>query len=119
MRNLSKLTAFILFLGAVVFPVSAFASSNSGVEALGEGAAPISGWVVSDISYQLSDNPSFVRSVTFDLDAPAKNVSVKLNSGTNEFAACMNISRYHWQCSFHAGIQVSSMDEFRLVAVDN
>lgn len=119
MRNLIKLFGFILFLGAIVFPVSAFASSNSGAGISGEGASPISGWTVSNISYQIADNSSLVNGVTFDLDAPAKNVSVKLNSQVNQFTSCTNISMYHWQCSFGEGVQVSSMDEFRVIAVGN
>jgi hypothetical protein len=119
MRNLIKLFAFVLFLGAILFPMSAFASSNTGAEISGEGAAPISGWTVSNIGYQLMDNSSLVNSVTFDLDAPATNVSVKLSSQTDAFTACANIAAYHWQCNFQAGVQVSGMDEFRVIAVGN
>lgn len=119
MSNLIKLFAFLFFLGAVLFPISAFASSNTGAGTSGEGAAPISGWTVSNMSYQVASNSSLVNGVTFDLDAPAKNVSVKLNSQSNAFTACANVGANHWQCNFQAGVQVSSMDEFRVIAVGN
>jgi hypothetical protein len=118
MRNLVKLFAFLLFLGAVLFPVSAFASSNSGAEISGEGTAPISGWTVSNIHYQLSDNPSFVAGVAFDLDSPAGRVSVKLVSSETEFSNCTNPGGNHWECRVQ-GVGVASMDEFRVIAVGN
>lgn len=118
MRNLVKLFAFLLFLGAVLFPVSAFASSNSGAESSGEGAAQISGWTVSNIHYQLSDNPAVVAGVAFDLDSPAARVSVKLVSSETEFYQCTNPAAYHWECSVQ-GVGVASLDEFRVIAVGN
>jgi len=116
MRNLIKLFAFLLFLGAILFPVTAFASSSSGAEISGEGAAAISGWTISNIHYELSDDPSFVNDVAFDLDAPAARVSVKLISSETEFYQCTNPGAHHWVCRVQ-GVKVSSMDEFRVIAV--
>lgn len=118
MQSPIKLLAFTLFLGAILFPVAAFASSISSPAITGESAVPISGWVISNVNYQLSDT-AVVSSVAFDLDAPAKQVMVKLNSNSTEFTACKNVSGYRWQCNSHAGIAVSSMDEFRVIAVGN
>lgn len=117
MKNLVKLFAFALFLGLVVFPVSAFASSNSGPSMAGEAAVAISGWTISNLDYQYSDDPSLLTGVAFDLDAPAEQVSVKLNSTSTEFSTCTNIGGFHWQCNFSAGVKFSSMDEFRVIAV--
>ena len=119
MRSLIKLFVFIIFIGVAVFPIYAFASSNSGVQASGEGASSISGWNTSNIHYQLSGDPSFVKSVTFDLDAPAGTVSVRLNSESAAYANCTNVNVYHWQCDFPAGVRISSMNEFRVIAVGN
>ena len=116
MRNLIKLFAFTLFLGAVLFPVAAFASSSSGAGITGEGAVPISGWAVSNVDYQLSDTAR-VSSVSFDLDAPAQKVLVKLKSDSTDFTTCTNVGGFHWQCNFAAGVSPSSMDEFRVIAV--
>lgn len=117
MKNLVRLFAFALFLGLVIFPISAFASSRSGPDLAGEAAVPISGWAISNLDYHMSTNPSLVESVTFDLDAPAEHVSVKLNSASQEFTACTNTGAYHWQCNFRAGVEISSMNEFRVIAV--
>lgn len=119
MRITIKLFAFSLLLGIIVFPISAFAASNAGPNVAGEAAVPISGWAIANLDYQTADDPSLVTSVTFDLDAPADKVSVKLESQATEFAACTNVGGYHWQCNFQAGVKVSSMDEFRVIAVGN
>ena len=116
MRNLIALIALLLFLGAILFPVSAFAASRSGTESSGEGAAQISGWNVSNVHYQLSDDPSFVNGVAFDLDAPAGRVAVKLIAGATTYYPCTNPATYHWECSVQ-GVKLSSMDELRVIAV--
>ena len=118
MRNLIKLLAFTLFLGAILFPISAFAASNAGAKLTGEGAVPISGWEISNVNYQLTDT-ALVYSVTFDLDAPAAQVMVKLNSSSTEFTACSNVGGLHWSCNFAAGVKPSDMNEFRVIAVGN
>lgn len=117
MKNLIKLFAFVAFLGLVIFPVYGFASSNSGPKASGEGVGAISGWTVSEMKYQLSSDPSLVSGVSFDLDAAAGRVSVKLSSSSTAYSNCTNTGGYHWQCDFPAGISLASLDELRVIAV--
>jgi hypothetical protein len=119
MKNLIRLFAFIAFLGLVIFPTYAFASSNSGPKSSGEGVGAISGWTVSEIKYQLSSDPSLVSRVSFDLDKAAGTVAVKLNSGSISYTNCVHTDRFHWQCDFPAGVQLTAMDEFRVIAVGN
>lgn len=119
MRNLIKLFTFTILLGAALFSIYASASSNSGTKASGEGTAPISGWEVSNIHYQLANDPSLVKAVSFDLDAPASSVSVKLNSNSTTYTSCTNLNNYNWQCNFSEGISLSSMDEIHVIAVGN
>jgi hypothetical protein len=116
MRSLVKLFAFTLILGAAFFPIYAFASSNMEAGAHGEAAVLINGWAISNVRYQLAQDPTLVQSVTLDLDGPADNVSVKLDSNSNEFTACINTNASHWQCIFAPGVKLSSMDEFRVIA---
>ena len=119
MRNLIKLFAVTLLGGMIIFPIYAFAFSNSEAEESGEGAGTISGWTTSNVQYQLSSDPSLVKSVNFDLDAPAGTVSVQLSSQSAVFTSCTNVSAYHWQCDFSAGVSLASMDELRVIAVGN
>jgi len=119
MKSLFKLYVICIVIGIVAFPVYAFASSNSGPAASGEGAATISGWVVSNLSYQLANDPSFVSGVSLDLDGAASTVSVKLNSSGAIYTTCSNTYEYHWQCDFSSGAKLSEMNEFRVIAVGN
>src|SRR5215216_3426392 len=119
MKNLIKLFSFIAFLGLVIFPTYAFASSNSAPKIVGEGVGAISGWTVSDIKYQLSSDPSRVSGVSFGLDKAAGTVSVKLNSSSNLYTNCTHINGFHWQCDFPAGVQLATTDEFRVSALGN
>ena len=100
----------------VIYPIRAFASSNTGAPAGGEGVGAISGWNVSNISYQPSSDPSKISAVEFDLDSAARTVFVSLASGDATFYACANTYAYHWQCDIAGGMNVSSMDEARVVA---
>jgi len=119
MKNLIKLFSFIAFLGLVLFPTYAFASSNFAPKIAGEGVGTISGWTVSNIKYQLSSNPSLVSGVSFDLDKAAGAVSVKLNSGSSIYTNCTHINGFHWQCDFPAGVQLTTTDEFHVIALGN
>jgi hypothetical protein len=119
MKNLIKLFAFIVFLGLVIFPAYGFASSNSGTRASGEGVGSISGWAISEIKYQLSSPSSQVKGVSFNLDATASTVSVKLNSSSTAYTNCANTGGYHWQCDFPAGISLVDLNELRVIATGN
>ena len=119
MKSLFSLLIFCIAVGIIVSPIYAIASSNSGPQASGEGVGAISGWVVSNVDYQPSDDPSFVRGVSFDLDNAADNVSVRISSSTSQYTKCSNVYEYHWQCNFQTGISIASMDELRVVSTGN
>jgi hypothetical protein len=97
----------------------AFASSSSGANVSGEGAGTISGWTTSNVHYQLSEDPALVKSVSFDLDAPAGRVSVKLSSKSTAYTSCTSVTAYHWQCDFPSGVSLASIDELRVIATGN
>ena len=116
MSNLFRFFLFGILAGIAIFPIRAFASSNTGAPAGGEGAGLISGWAVSNINYQSSSDPSRVIGVEFDLNGPARNVSVKLVSNDSNYYQCANTGSYHWQCNLAGGVEISSMDEVRVIA---
>ena len=119
MKGPVKLFTLVLFVGTVMFPVYAFASSSLEGKASGEGASTISGWEVSNVRYQLSSDPSLVKGVSFDLDAPASSASVKLISMSSNYISCTNVNSKHLQCDFSSGVSISNMDELRVIAVGN
>ena len=60
---------FVPGLMAAVLAITAFASDDPGLAAIGgEAAGSISGYVVSDIHYRLDEaNPGLIRAVSFDV----------------------------------------------------
>ncbi|MBK9928017.1 MAG: hypothetical protein IPP66_22325 [Anaerolineales bacterium] len=117
-KSLFTLFIFCVAIGIIIFPVYAFASTDSGPQASGEGIGTISGWVVSNVEYQSSNDPSLVGGVSFDLDKAAGNVSAKISS-TSQYANCSNVYEYHWRCDFPAGISIASMDKLHVIATGN
>lgn len=116
---MSSLFRFLLLgivAGIIVFPIHAFASSATGLPVGGEGAGIISGWEISNIMYQPSSDPSRIVAVSFDLNGPAKTASVKLVSTDTAYFRCANHQSYRWQCDLAAGIDLSRVDELRVVA---
>lgn len=116
MSNLFRFFLFGILAGIAIFPIHAFASSNTGASVGGEGAGIISGWDVSNINYQPSSDPGRIASVEFDLNSPARKVSVKLVLDGSSYYQCANTGAYHWQCDLAGGVEISSMDEVRVIA---
>lgn len=118
MTSLLRIFVVGIVSSTVGFATYAYASSNSGTQVAGEAAVPISGWDMSNLSYQLSDDPRLVQAITFDLNTSADNVSARLDS-TGSFTNCINTAGFHWECSFPGGVQVSRINEIRVVAIGN
>ncbi len=84
----------------------------------GDGAMPITGYRVSNIAYNLEPmDPQYLRSVEFDLDAPAGEVKLRLTSSTPMWYTCNESpsGSGHWVCA--TNVQVLTVDEFRVIAV--
>jgi hypothetical protein len=107
----------VLIAVIVTFTTYAFASSQTGAFPGGEGISPMSGYSVSGIHYQLS-NDATLSAVEFDLNAPAGVVRASVNSSSGVFFECNNTSAYHWVCDVNSSIQVSEMNELRVIATD-
>jgi hypothetical protein len=116
MGSLFRFALLGILAGIIMFPIQALASSRTGVPMGGEGASLISGWEISNIEYQPSTDPSRIIGVSFDLNGPAKVVSVKLVSADTAYFQCVNRQLYRWQCDLAAGINISRVDELRVVA---
>jgi hypothetical protein len=78
--------------------------------------SPVSGWTVSNVHYQLANDPSTLAGVEFDLDGPTGVVRASVDSSGARFFDCRNTGAYHWVCDINSSIQVSELDELRVVA---
>ncbi len=120
---MSRLFKFIIawcFVAAVSGVTYALASGNTNpVSQAGDGAARISGWIVSDIQYRLGSDASKIESVSFSLDHPAGTVRVKLAAADSQYFACTDVGGNRWACDIVPGLDVSRADELRVVAIDD
>jgi hypothetical protein len=117
--NLYKFFALGIAVGIILFLLPALASSSrGGVLSAGEGLGSISGWNVSNVRYLHSSDPAQIMGVEFDLDGPAKQAAVALNSSNPLFYDCTNTNYFHWRCVLSPAIAISSVNELRVVAVN-
>lgn len=120
MLTLRNLKWFAVILIVLVFGTTgyAFASSNTVIAAKGgEGSNAISGYVVSNIHYVLSADPSRIEQVNFSLDAPATTVKVRLISFTANYYVCSNASTNNWVCSLNSpAVSLADANELKVVA---
>ena len=106
----------ILVLGLITY---AFAASSSQVSSVGgEGATSVSGWVVSEIRYQLAKDPAQLTGVEFDLNGQAGTVKVKLVSTDSTYYSCVSQQGSRWVCET-PGLTVAAIDELRVIALDH
>ena len=118
MQRVYSFQLSILLIAILSFTVHAFASSETNPAGHGgEGANTISGWVVSNVQYRLSENPSTVSSIEFNLDKPASVVKASVNPTNAGFFECQNSSGNHWACNINPSVEISLMNELRVVAV--
>ena len=116
MNTIFRFQFLILIAVVAAFTTFAFASSQTGQPAGGEGVSAISGWTVSDVQYRLADNSSNLIVVEFDLDGSADVVKVSLDSANPMFFSCDHTVDYHWVCTINSSMSLSDVDELRVVA---
>ncbi len=110
---------FVLILAAVAY---AYAAANVVPESgAGDGQGTISGYTVSNITYDFytDGDPTDIDLVTFDIAPTAgaqapNNVYIELN-GTGTWIACSPVAGTTWDCAV-TGVTVLSADNLRVVA---
>ena len=109
---LAALLAFVVATAAYAFT----ASNTVPASKAGDGESAISGYVVSNVKYNLdTTNPANLASVQFDLDAAAATAKAKVVS-TGSFVDCSNTAGNSWTCPL-TGTSVLSANQLRVIAV--
>ena len=118
MYKLFRLQMIALFVSVIFFATYAVASSdtNSSLKR-GEGAAPVSGWNISNVHYQLAGNSSGLSGVEFDLDGPASQVAVGFDSASDRAFSCYNVDGFHWFCDVD-GVEVVRLNTLHVIAAN-
>jgi hypothetical protein len=116
-----KFIIIVLVAFAFASVATAYAASNTGIPAqtAGDGAGTISGYTISNVGYTLAANPQNIASVTFNLNADAVNVKIKLVASGSTWYNCTvtHSGLYPVSCDT-TGATVASADELRIVATD-
>ena len=119
------LRSFIIIVVALALTTTAFAlaaGNTVDTSKAGDGSAAVSGYAVTNITYNLNAaNPSLIASVTFVLDDAATHVAASIsdNSATpiETYAdSCSNGgSGNTWTCTF-TGVTVLDAYDLRVIA---
>ena len=116
-----KANVFLLALSfAVISTITyAFASTNTGnFDPAGHGAEMISGYVVTNVTYQLGIDPSKIASTSFTLSAPAVKVLIQLSDAQTNWYNCVNVSGNDWTCDTN-NTSLKSANELQVIALGN
>jgi hypothetical protein len=105
----------ILLLASIAYAYTA--SNTVPSNRAGFGSATISGYVVENVSYNLStSDPSEIDSVTLSLDAAASTVKIKLVSTGTTYFDCTNTAGYDWSCDVGGAVTILEADELQVIA---
>jgi hypothetical protein len=91
-------------------------SETNQIPLRGEGAGRISGYNISDVHYQLADDPSYISGVEFDLDGPASQVLIGFDTASDQIFTCYNVGQRRWLCRVD-DVEVSLINKLRVIAV--
>ena len=114
MNGLIKFPLIALVVLVVSFATFAFASSRTGAPAGGEGTNRVSGYNITNVHYQLAEEASKLAAVEFDLNASATMVKASVSSSAS--FDCQNAGGYHWVCKVNGSVNVSDVNELKVVA---
>lgn len=116
--NTPKFVALFILVLIVMLATYAFAATNTVPDTYaGEGASTTSGYTVTNVVYGLNGTtPSNIDSVTFNLNAAATVVKVRLVT-TGSYYSCTNTSGTTWTCNTTSPqVTVSAANELRVIA---
>lgn len=97
----------------------AFASSNTGQpDTAGYGKGDISGYVVTNVGYNLGSDPSGIASISLTLSAPATKVNIRLSAAQSSWYDCVNVNANNWTCNTE-NTSLKSADQLQVSASGN
>jgi hypothetical protein len=119
LRNF-KILLVVFAIAAISLTAYAFAAANTVPDTkAGDGSGVVSGYDVTSVVYTLNGtDPSTLDSVAFDVGAAATTVEVQLVATTGSWYACVLGTGTTWSCTT-TGLEVSTIDQLRVVAASN
>jgi hypothetical protein len=119
--NIARRARVVFAFGlALILGVSAygFAASNTvPATGMGDGSGTISGYTISDITYELDGTHSNITAVSFEVagSVPPTKVEAQLVSGGNWFACDNGGSGSRYSCAV-TGVTTAAANQLRVVA---
>lgn len=118
MYKLFRLQMIALFASIIFFATYAFASSDANnFPKSGESASQISGWNITNVHYQLSNDDYELSDIEFDLDGLASQVIIRFDSASDRAFSCYNVDNFHWSCKVD-GVELARINSLRVVATN-
>ena len=110
----------ILFAAVVIASTTyAFASSSTLVPgSKGEGVGGISGYAVTNVTYQFNADPTKIDQVMFTLDSNAVTVKIELNDAAPTWYGCSLVTDKEWSCRTD-GAPTQAANTLRVFAAGN
>jgi len=118
-RRRRRTAVIIAAAAALAFAAYAFTAANTVPPSqAGDGNGAISGYIVSNIAYQLDGtNAANIESVSFDLNGVAGTVRAKVVAASGTYTNCTNTAGNSWSCNIEPDPTVLSADDLRVIAV--
>jgi len=115
----ANLFVFVLIFAAVSTATYVFASSITGNSShAGEGSSAISGYIISNITYQQGSDPSQIASTSLTLNASAAKVQIKLSDIQTDWYDCVNVGGNNWTCNTN-NHTILSANNLQVIALGN
>jgi hypothetical protein len=113
----ARLAASLLLAGLLSAGTYAFTASNTvAATRAGDGNAAVTGFDVTNVTYNPAADPTLLASYEFDLDGVATVVNAKPLSTQLAYDSCTNTVGNHWTCPATSGTTIASLDNLRVVA---
>jgi hypothetical protein len=107
-----------LLFTIALYATDAYASSETNqYPNRGEGAAGISGYVVSNLHFRLAEDPSYLNAVELDLDSPASQVVIEFDTASKQSFTCHNVDRQHWICEVE-NVEIAEINLIQVVSIE-
>jgi hypothetical protein len=106
----------LILIAVIAFYTSIAYASSAPLGPGAEGESVISGWAVSNVQYRLQEGADAKNIVEFDLDGPAKSVTVSVSTANPVFFDCFNAGGAHWYCVIGSEVGIADFDQLNVIA---
>ena len=115
-----KFLGVIMAVGIIAAGTYAFTAANTVPDTkAGIDSGTISGFDITNVTYDNTLDPESIATYSFDLDAAATRVDAKIDASQLTYDTCVNTLANSWTCTANGllGVDTLDADELTVVAV--